>query len=136
MANMIKIKDRNYELIDFSVKLTNQKIAYRAISLAKGYLAIADNRIYNTLTGKPLLRSRFETFEMCLDFALQIEKTYQDYFEIWEACPEADLLLWCRYTVPGGLQLFEIKELIEEFDVIDAEILEWAYEKVEIIHVK
>lgn len=116
---MIKINNKTYDTIRFNVHMTNQKVKYIGISLAKGYLAVTDSRVYNTLTGKSILRTQFVSNELCLLFAEELERVYKDYFEIWDVCPEADLVVWCRYTVPEGLYVFRLRELLSQVPFVD-----------------
>lgn len=124
----IKVNNKDYEVITFNVCTTNKKITYSAISLAHGYLAIADQyRIYNTKSGEPVLRCRFSTLEDCIRFAEVLATTYKDYFDIWDVEPKADLICWCRYTVKDGLLIFEWKEILTKMDLVCKHDIEGAY---------
>lgn len=112
-------KDYDVEIVSFSAKLTNKSISMRGISLAQGYLAIADNyRIYNTISGEPLLRCKFVSFDDCYIFAQRIEKMYWDYFDIWKAYPKADIISWCKYSVNDGAVLFETCQILDNLEIV------------------
>ena len=127
----IHIDNKDYEVVDFNVKLTNKTIAYRAVSLAQGRLAVADNRIYNTISGKPIIRGKFENMKSALKVAGWIEKLLWDYFDIWSAYPEANLLSWCKYTVDGGALLFEMCEMLDKMNIITEADIKSAYQQAQ-----
>lgn len=129
MSNTLNIDGRDYEIVDFGVKLTNKTIAYRAISLAQGRLAIADNRIYNTISGRPIIRGKFANMKSALKVAKWIEKLLWNYFDIWSSYPEANLVSWCKYTVEGGATLFETVEMLDKMNIISDTDIQDAYQK-------
>ena len=127
----IKINNREYETITFSKKLTNrpEKIDI-AISLARGFLAIADKyRIYNTISGEPILRGLFTEQDTALKIAEWIEKELWDYFDIWITYPQADIISWCKYTVINGATLFETIENLKPLEFITMDDVVIAYRK-------
>ena len=124
------IGNRDYELTTFNRKLTNRSESIYAISLAKGYLAIADQyRIYNTISGEPILRGRFETLELALSLAQWIEKELWDYFEIWQSYPQADIISWCKYTATNGARLFETIFGLKNLDIITENDVKVSYQQ-------
>jgi hypothetical protein len=122
-ADTLTIDGRIYEIISFNTRITNKAVSVRGLGLAHGFLAIsgADNsyRIYNTQSGEPLLRCRFLDFKEALQFARWIEQVYKDFFEIWMAYPEADLISWCKYSVADGARLFETIQLLNALEIVD-----------------
>ena len=129
----IEIDGRNYEVVNFNSKQTNKSSSVRGIALAQGFLAIAgvggSYRIYNTQSGEPVIKGRFSDFKDALKFAFWIEEVYADYFDIWKAYPQADLFLWCRYTVPNGVVLFDTVEILNDLDMITSQDMTKAYQK-------
>ena len=125
----MQIENRDYELIDFRSKLTNTSIQMRGFSLAQGYIAVADNRIYNTISGEPLVRGRFENTVLALDIAKWIEKTLHGYFEIWQAYPQANIISWCKYTVNNGARLFETIEILNTLEIVTQNDVKIAYKQ-------
>ena len=123
-----RIADRDYEVITFRRKLTNKSEEMSAISLARGYLAIADQyRIYNTISGEPILRGRFTSRELALKLATWIEKELWDFFEIWDAYPTANIISWCKFTAEFGARLFETIEGLSKLEIITDNDLTNAY---------
>lgn len=126
----INIGKRKYEVITFRRKLTNKSEEMSAISLARGYIAIADQwRIYNTLSGEPILRGRFVTQELAIKLATWLEEELWDYFEIWDAYPQANLPSWCKRETEFSARLFETIDGLSKLDVITADDLKSAYNK-------
>ena len=124
------IGDRDYEIISFRRRLTNKSEEMSCISLAQGYMAIGDTyRIYNTISGEPLIRGRFETLELALRLAKVIEKMLWDFFDIWKAYPQANLISWCKYTVKDGARLFEMVEILDKLNIITEKDLQDAYKR-------
>ena len=115
----ITIGNREYEAISFNSKLTNKSVTIKGIGLAQGYLAVVPGfRIYNTQSGEPLIRGRFDKLDEALRFALWMEKAYSDWFQIWDSYPEANLPSWLKYTVNDGAKLFEIVEYLNTLETI------------------
>lgn len=127
------MKDKNtqkHELIIFNQKLSNRVEKVRAYSLANGYLAVTD-RIYNALSGEPLIRAKFESVDLALEYAEWIESTLWDFFEIWNVYPEADIISWCKYSVKNGALLFEMTEYLKKLKFITENDIKQAYIEAE-----
>ena len=120
---MIKsVNGKEYELIWFRSKQTNQAIQMCGYSLARNYLAVSGSdhsyRIYNTLSGEPLIRGRFLELNEALKFAKMLENMYLDYFEYWDSYPQADLISLFKYTVDDGAKMFELVCLLDKLETI------------------
>jgi len=129
----IRIGERVYEVISFTSRITNRSMPTNGISLAGGYIAVSGSenayRIFNTRSGEPILRCRFRSLSDAIKFAEWIEKVYADYFEIWQDYPKADIISWCKYTVPNGIDIFGAIEVLNTKDVISLGDVKEAVEK-------
>jgi len=125
------INGRDYETISFSKKLTNTSVKIGvAISLARGFLALGDRyRIYNTISGEPILRGLFVDQDTALKMAEWIEKELWDYFDIWLTYPQADIISWCKYTTKNGIILYEIIEDLKPLETITMNDVAIAYRR-------
>ncbi len=105
----------------------------RGFSFAKSYLAVSgsdqDYRIYNTISGEPIIRGRFLKLSTALKLAKILEERYQDWFEIWDSYPKANIISWCKYSVDGGPVVFEFIELLDKLETISHEDMEKAYQQ-------
>lgn len=119
IQDKIKIGNRLFEIVSFNSKLTNKSVTQNGIGLAQGYLALVPGfRIYNTKSGEPIIRGRFNTLEEGLRFALWMEKSYSEWFQIWDSYPGANLPSWLKYTVSDGAKLYEIIEYLNTLETI------------------
>ena len=119
---LVTVDKKEYELIWFRSKQTNQTVQMCGYSFARNYLAVSGSghsyRIYNTLSGEPIIRGRFLELKEALKFAQILETMYLDWFEIWEAYPKADLISWCKYSVDDGAKMFELVTLLDKLETI------------------
>lgn len=119
---VVTLDGKEYELIDFGSKITNKRVEMRGYAFAKSYLAVSgsdqDYRIYNTISGEPLLRGRFLKRSTALKLAGILEEKYQDWFEIWDSYPQADIISWCKYSVDGGAEIFETMQILDKLNTI------------------
>lgn len=130
---MVNVEGKEYELIDFKSKMTNQTVTMTGYAFAKSYLSVSgsdqDYRVYNTISGEPLLRGRFLKLSTALKLAGILEDKYQDWFEIWDSYPQADIISWCKYSVDEGAEIFETIQLLDKLDVITAEDISSAWKQ-------
>src|SRR5512139_1440053 len=130
---VVTIDNKVYELIDFGSKITNKRIEMRGYSFAKAYLAVSgsdqDYRIYNTISGEPIIRGRFLKLSTALKLAGILGERYQDWFEIWDSYPQADIISWCKYSVEQGAEIFEMMQILDKMDNITDQNLYDAYQQ-------
>jgi hypothetical protein len=134
---LVIIENKEYELIWFKSKLTNQTVQMCGYAFARNYLAVSGSdhnyRIYNTLSGEPIIRGRFLELKEVLKFAQILETMYQNWFDIWEAYPKADLISWCKYSVDDGAKMFEMVEILDELETISHNDVIEAYKQAKIL---
>ena len=130
---VITIDDKDYELIDFGAKITNKRIEMRGYSFARNYLAVAGSdkeyRIYNTISGEPIIRCRFLQRSTAFKLAKILEKRYLDWFEIWDSYPLANIFSLCKYTVDDGATIFEMLELLDKMETVSDQELYDKYQE-------
>jgi hypothetical protein len=124
----ITVANKEYNVIQFSARTTNKSVTMSGVELAKGYLSATDTKIYNTRSGKPVVKTDFKNLDLTVRFGEWLASTYSEWFELWDSYPDADLISWCKYSVPGGARLFEMVELLNKLTITitDKEIA-WAY---------
>jgi hypothetical protein len=127
---MLTINGREYETLEFRKKEMNRAVNTVGLRFAHGYLAISDNyRIYCTASGKPLLKCRFQILEECVKFVEILDNVYQDYWEIWDAEPLADIINWCKYSVEEGDIINEMFQILNRLEVITFKDVKSAWDK-------
>ena len=76
-------------------------------------------QIFNKITGKPLIPTIFVDAYDVRNTAEWFDKTYGDYFPIWEEYPEADIFKMSQWSVKNGLNLFDLIERLKKQKIFD-----------------
>jgi hypothetical protein len=106
------------ELTEFTCKETN--ISKRKKGWKVGdYLAVAPHqkiycKIYNVKTGLPAIDITFTNDSDAVSTAEWLDKHFGDYFIIWDEFPKVDIFALAKWSVPGGIQIFETLRLLDE----------------------
>ena len=71
----------------------------------------------------------FTNIEDAIFIAEMLNEKYHDYFPIWDAYPDADLLSLVKWSVKDGIKLFEAMRLIKKHKVVTKRDITKAMEK-------
>jgi len=101
---------------------------YLCVSYTNKELDTETYMIYSIITNRPVLPTRINNFQCAMSLAHWINEVYDEYLELYEACPGWDILQIARLSVPDGEDLYQhISEWGE--DIIGLEQLERAKQK-------
>jgi len=117
---IVVFKDKEYEIAKLSTKVMNKSVSLNSIMIgSEGYIAVCRGyRIHNGRSGKPILYSRFIDMNDAIEFAEWFRQVYNDYLEIWDDYPTANIVRWCRYTVKDGLLIDRMIDILGKKDDI------------------
>lgn len=91
-----------------------------AITYARG--TTSRYRIYGLLSGRPVTLVSFPAtntgIEQAVEFAKWLDKIYGEYWDLWQAYPEWDVIQMCQYSVPEGVKVKEVLNKLEKREVI------------------
>lgn len=126
----------DYPAVTFSSKETNATVRKSGIGIGK-YLAIASGgkprhyKIYYLLSGKPVLDSDFSQIETAAYLANIINSHYAKYFTLLQNDVEWDVIAVTRYTIPDGIRLYEMMEILRTYETVQMEDINRAWEDAE-----
>jgi len=104
------------ETVEFYDTTTNIRKKRRGIKIGK-HLAIVPGssygyKIYRVKKGIPVIDTLFTTQENACKFADWLNKTYKEYFDLWE--DGYDVFSMTKWTVPKGLIIYEVLQRLPE----------------------
>lgn len=71
-------------------------------------------KIYRLDTGIPLLKVNWDNIDDAIKFAEWLDSVYKDYFEIWEAMPEANIFQLAQWTIRNGVTINSLIDMVRE----------------------
>lgn len=102
----------------FKKQIGVQKITGRGVPVGEGLVVsssagVMDSyQIYRLRDGIPL-PWHFSEVDVAKEVAKIVDELYKDFFCIWSEYPDIDIFGWCKYTVPNGIQIYEMFKALE-----------------------
>jgi hypothetical protein len=121
----VAIEGTNYPIVKFNARITNKSLTLKAVMMENsGFVGVGEDfKVYNMKSGEPIIKPRFKSFAEAVRFAKWFISVYNKYLAIWESDPNANLPLWCRYTVKDGLRFHKMCENLNKLiEVSDKDI--------------
>lgn len=100
-----------------------------AVALSNRILDDGTYKVYLISTNLPLIDCRIADYESACKLAEWIEDVYGEYLEIYETCPDWDVLAIARLSVPNGEKVFAELSKFNNRDIITTEQMEKARER-------
>ena len=100
-----------------------------AVSLSNRVLDDGTYKVYLISTNLPLIECRIADYESACNLARWIEDVYGEYLEIYETCPDWDVLAIARLSVPNGEKVFAELSQWDSQDIITPEQMKRARER-------
>lgn len=115
----------NYDYIEF--KDASNGLVHKRVGIKCGdYLVVSYTseydktfRIFNVLTGKPVIKTRFVNREEAVSLANKISDTVGEFFYMNKDYPMLDMISVSKWSTKGGLELDDLVEKIRVFDVLE-----------------
>ena len=110
------------EWIDLSNGLKQKRVGIRIGEyLVVCYTSKQDKtyRIFNTITGRPLIKTRFIKLEDAVALARKISDTVGEYFYMNIDYPQLDMVEVSRWSTNGGVELSNLVTRLKDHDKIE-----------------
>lgn len=76
-------------------------------------------RIFNTITGKPVIRTKFVHLEDAVELAQKISDTVGEYFYMNIDYPQLDMVEVSRWSTDGGVELCDMVNKVKSQDRLE-----------------
>jgi hypothetical protein len=117
------------QYVDFKKNVAGQKVKGRGIPIGNhlivSYAFGSENtyQIYKAHDGKLFISTIFTNCEDCVEIARWFADSYDEYMDIWQSYPDADIIALTKWSVHNGIKIYEMVEEMKRKQRVNKSIL-------------